>query len=59
MQESLIDIKNDKNAIICEMATREAACLWLDDLLEERAFKKGFGIKGHHKDAVPKMKIYL
>lgn len=59
MGENLVDIKNDKNSLVCEMKNRELTCEWLDLLLINRDFKKKFSIKGRPYDNTPKMKIYL
>lgn len=36
MGPELLDLKNDKNSLICSMVSREATCEWLDLLLQDR-----------------------
>ena len=57
MGESLLELKSANNAVVCEMGSREATCVWLDELLNDRAFKKKYMLRGGQQ--IPKMKIYL
>ena len=60
MGKELIQCKNYNNALVCEMQLREMTCSWLDELLNDRAFKKKYAVKDHsHQHHVPKMKIYI
>lgn len=36
MGPELLDLKNDKNSLICSMVSRESTCEWLDLLLQDR-----------------------
>lgn len=57
MGEGLLELRSANNALVCEMGSREATCTWLDELLNDRAFKKKYKLRGGQQ--TPKLKIYL